>query len=79
MLQSVRDPESGVPIADLRLVRLVRIVEPEQLIYLEVAFDDHAPNCVACAGIAMTLLIGIRRELSATFEDEFPGYQMEFI
>lgn len=79
ILQRVRDPESDLPLADLGLVRRVRFLDDDKLIYLDVPFDEHAPNCLTCAGIAMTLVMGIRRELTTAFESEFPGYRVEFI
>jgi metal-sulfur cluster biosynthetic enzyme len=79
ILREVRDPESGLAIADLNLVRRVRVVDEHRLIYLDVPFDDHTPGCLTCAGIAMTIVQGIRRELLAAFEREFPGYSVEFI
>jgi metal-sulfur cluster biosynthetic enzyme len=79
ILKRVRDPESGLPIADLNLVQRVRVSEDHSLIYLDVPFDQHAPGCLTCAGIAMTIIVGIKRELVAAFEQEFPGYAVEFI
>ncbi len=79
ILQRVRDPESDLPLADLGLVRRVRFLNGEKRIYLDVPFDDHAPACLTCAGITMTLVMGIRRELTSAFETEFPGYRVEFI
>jgi len=79
ILRDVRDPESGLPIAELNLVRRVRIVDEHRLIYLDVPFDEHTPGCLTCAGIAMVLVRGIRRELITAFERAFPGYSVEFI
>lgn len=79
ILQRVRDPESNLPLADLGLVRRVRFLNGEKRIYLDVPFDDHAPACLTCAGITMTLVMGIRRELTSAFETEFPGYRVDFI
>jgi hypothetical protein len=55
------------------------VVDEHRHIYLDVPFDDHTPGCLTCAGIAMTIVQGIRRELRAAFEREFPGYTVEFI
>ncbi|MFW5828041.1 MAG: iron-sulfur cluster assembly protein [Alkalispirochaeta sp.] len=79
ILREVRDPESGLPIAELNLVRRVRVVDEHRLIYLDVPFDDHTPGCLTCAGIAMVIVRGIRRELRTAFERAFPGYSVEFI
>jgi hypothetical protein len=48
-------------------------------VYLDVPFDQHTPGCMACAGIAMTVIMGIRRNLKTAFEEAFPGYTAEFI
>lgn len=79
ILTSVRDPESGLPLAELNLVRKVRVSDAHSHIYLDVPFDEHAPGCLACAGIAMTIIAGIKRELTEAFEREFPGYTVEFV
>lgn len=79
ILHEVRDPESNLPIAELNLVRRVRVCDEPKVIYLDVPFDQHTPGCMTCAGIAMTIVAGIRRELVASFEREFHGYTVEFI
>mgnify|MGYP006281042905 CR=1 FL=1 len=79
VLGTVKDPESGLSIADLGLVRRVRVSEEGKVVYLDVPFDNHTPGCLACAGIAMTIILGIRRDLSDAFEGAFPGYAVEFI
>lgn len=79
ILDEVRDPESGLPISELGLVRRVRVASAHQIIYLDVPFDNHTPGCLTCAGIAMTIIAGIRRELTRAFEDAFPGYHVEFL
>jgi len=79
ILKRVRDPESGLPIAELNLVQRVRVSDEHSLIYLEIPFDQHTPGCLTCAGIAMTIIVGIKRQLSEAFEQEFPGYTVEYI
>jgi metal-sulfur cluster biosynthetic enzyme len=79
ILKTVRDPESGLPIGELNLVRRVRVSDLHRKVYLDVPFDEHTPGCLACAGIAMTIVMGIRRELKASFESAFPGYDVEYI
>lgn len=79
ILSRVRDPESRLPIAQLNLVRRVRVSDEYRVIYLDIPFDEHTPGCLACAGIAMTIVHGIRRELTREFEAAFPGWTIEFI
>lgn len=79
VLRTVRDPESGLPILELNLVRRVRVSDAHHVVYLDVPFDQHTPGCMACAGIAMTVIMGIRRNLKTAFEEAFPGYTAEFI
>lgn len=79
ILTRVKDPESGLSISDLGLVRRVRVSDEGKVVYLDVPFDNHTPGCLACAGIAMTIILGIRRDLKAAFEDEFPGFTVEYI
>ncbi len=79
ILREVRDPESGLPICDLGLVQRVRVSDEHRVIYLDVPFDRHVPGCMACTGIAMTIIMGIRRDLIESFKERFPGYSVEFI
>lgn len=79
VLKRVRDPESGLPISELNLVRRVRVSDEHAHIYLDVPFDQHSPGCLTCAGIAMTIVVGIKREMTTAFEEAFPGYTVEFI
>lgn len=79
ILDRIKDPESGLSIADLGLVRRVRVSDEHRYIYLDVPFDDHTPGCLTCAGIAMAIVASIRRDLKAAFEEEFPEYTVEFI
>ena len=79
ILGRVRDPESGLSVAALGLVRRVRVSAEYRRIYLDVPFDAHTPTCLACAGIAMTIIQGIRRQLVSAFEAAFPEYTIEFI
>lgn len=79
ILDRVKDPESGLSIASIGLVRRIRVSDEHRYIYLDVPFDNHTPGCLACAGIAMAIVASIRRDLKAAFEEEFPGYTVEFI
>ena len=79
ILQDVTDPESGLPIAELGLVRRVRVAEAAGVVYLDVPFDEHAPGCMACVGLAMPIIMGIRRDLTSAFQAGFPGYRIEFM
>ncbi|MCG8479555.1 MAG: iron-sulfur cluster assembly protein [Spirochaetales bacterium] len=79
ILGRVRDPESGLSVAALGLVRRVRVSAEHRHVYLDAPFDTHTPTCLACAGIAMTIIQGIRRELVSAFEEAFPEYTIEFM
>lgn len=79
ILRTVRDPESELPVLELNLVRRVRVSDDHSKVYLDVPFDEHTPGCLACAGIAMTIIMGVRRDLKEAFENAFPGYDVEFI
>ena len=57
----------------------MRVSDSHKLIYLGVPFDNHAPGCLACAGIAMAMVASVTRELRSAFEESFPGYTAEFI
>jgi metal-sulfur cluster biosynthetic enzyme len=79
ILDRVKDPESGLSIASIGLVRRIRVSDEHRYVYLDVPFDNHTPGCLACAGIAMAIVASLRRDLKAAFEEAFPGYTVEFI
>lgn len=71
-LQSVRDPESGYPIARLGVVERFRYNSEKEELYVFTTFSQHNPSCMACVGIAATVIGTIRRELQEELERRFP-------
>lgn len=79
ILTEVKDPETNLSLLEINLVRRVRVNDEARTILLDVPFDAHTPGCLACAGIAMTVVAGIRRELTAAFEREFPDWSVDYM
>jgi len=79
ILDRVRDPESGLPISQLGIVTKVRLSEQGKMLYIFLDTYGHMPNCVTCAAIAETILVGITRDLKAAFEEAFPGLEVQIL
>lgn len=79
VLERVKDPESGLPIARLGLVKRLRYSEKEKKLYIFTNVYEHLPKCVTCAAIARTIVATIIRDLTAEFEKEFPALVIEFV
>lgn len=76
VLDRIRDPESGLPVSELGIVKKVRLSEQEKKIYIFLDTYGHLPKCVTCAAIAQTVLAGIARDLQAAFGEAFPGLEI---
>jgi len=79
ILDTVRDPESGLSVAQLGLVTKVRYAEKQNLLYIFTDFQSHRPECVACAGISMMLMAKIIVDLEHAFRQAFPDFTIEFV
>ncbi|NPU86486.1 MAG: DUF59 domain-containing protein [Syntrophaceae bacterium] len=79
VLDRVRDPESGLPVSDLGIVKRVRLSEQEKTLYVFLDTYGHLPRCVTCAAIAQTVLAGIARDLQAAFGEAFPGMEITIL
>jgi len=79
VLERVKDPESGLPIAQLGLVKRLRYSEKEKKLYIFTNVYEHLPKCVTCAAIARTIVATIIRDLTAEFEKEFPALAIKFV
>ncbi len=79
VLDRVRDPESGLPVAELGIVKKVRLSEQEKTLYVFLDTYGHLPRCVTCAAIAQTVLAGIARDLETAFREAFPGIAVEIV
>ncbi|PKN35195.1 MAG: hypothetical protein CVU61_04280 [Deltaproteobacteria bacterium HGW-Deltaproteobacteria-19] len=79
VLDRVRDPESGLPVSQLGIVKKVRLSEQSNTLYVFLDIYGHLPRCVTCAAIAETVLAGIVRDLEAAFGEAFPGVTVEIV
>jgi len=79
VIDRVKDPESGLSVADLGVVTKVRYSEEQQHLYIFTDFNSHRPGCVTCAGIALALMATIIKDLETEFQKEFPELTIEFI
>ena len=79
ILEKVKDPESGLSVAQLGIVKKVRYSADPGILYLFTDFGSHRPGCVTCAGIAMALSATILKNLEKEFRKEFPGLEIAFV
>jgi len=79
ILEKVKDPESGLSVAQLGIVKKVRYSADPGILYLFTDFGSHRPGCVTCAGIAMALSATILKNLEKEFREEFPGLEIAFV
>jgi metal-sulfur cluster biosynthetic enzyme len=79
ILDRVKDPESGLSVAHLGLVKRVRFSEPQKMLYVFTDFKSHMPGCKTCVFIAKLVADSIIRNLVVEFDLEFPDLQVEFV
>ncbi len=79
VLERVKDPESGLPVSRLGLVKRFRYSEREKRLFVFTDVYPHLPKCVTCAAIARTIVSAIVRDLQAELEREFPELSVEFV
>ena len=79
VLEKIKDPESGLPVAQLGLIRRVRYSEKDKRFYIFTDAYRHLPHCVTCAAIAQTIIATIVRDVTAEFQKEFPDLTVEFV
>jgi len=79
VLYRVKDPESGLSVAHLGLVKRVRFSEANKIIYVFTDFQSHMPGCKTCVFIAKLVGDNIIRNLIVEFNLEFPDLQVEFV
>jgi hypothetical protein len=79
VLERIRDPESGLPVARLGLVKRFRYSEKEKILYIFTDAYRHLPHCITCAAIARVIMQTIIRDLTAALQKEFPDLSIEFV
>jgi metal-sulfur cluster biosynthetic enzyme len=79
ILERVKDPESGLPIARLGLVKRFRYSEEDKKLFVFTTLYPHLPKCVTCAAIATTIVSTIIRDLTVELQHEFPDLTVEFV
>ena len=79
VLDRVKDPESGLPISHLGVVKRVRYNAEKQELYIFTNFLKHSPGCLACVGVAAVVVDGIKRRLREEFQTAFPELTILFV
>lgn len=79
VLDRVKDPESGLPIAKLGLVQRIRYSEKERRLFIFTDAYRHLPHCLTCAAIAQAIIASVARDLTAEFQKEFADLVIEFV
>ena len=79
VLDRVKDPESGLSVLDLGLVKRVRFSESQKKLFVFTDFQSHMPDCKTCVFIAKLVGENILRNLTVEFNLEFPDLEIEFV
>jgi metal-sulfur cluster biosynthetic enzyme len=79
VLDRVKDPESGLSVLHLGLIKRVRFSEAQKKLFVFTDFQSHMPDCKACVFIAKLVADTIIRDLDAEFSLEFPDIEIEFV
>lgn len=79
VLEQVKDPESGLSISQLGLVKRVRYVEDKKILYVFTDFQSHMPDCKTCVFIAKLVAERILQELTVAFHLAFPDCDITFL
>ena len=79
VLNRVKDPESGLPIARLGVVERFRYNADRNELVVFTEFGSHMPTCITCVGIATIVVDGIQRRLREELERTFPGMTITLV
>lgn len=79
VLEDVKDPESGLSVSALGLVKQLRYAEEKKHLYIFTDFISHQPGCLTCSAIATLVSGSIMRELEKAFSESFPDLAIEFV
>lgn len=79
VLEKVKDPESGMPVAALGVVKKIRYSADHGVLYVFTDFGSHWPRCATCAAVAMALSATIQKNLEEEFRAAFPGLEIQFV
>jgi len=78
ILDTVKEPETGLSMAQLGLVERVRYIEDKKK--LLVFFCNLKPNHKFCCTVMQGLLIsGVMNALTDSFQKEFPDFAIEIV
>ncbi len=79
VLDSVKDPESDLPVSRLGIVERVRYNKVRQEFYIFLNFQSHLPRYLACVGLAAIVINSIKHRLLAEFQQAFPELTIMFV
>jgi len=77
VLDTVKDPESGLTVAQIGLIEKVRYIESLQKLYIVKRPIRSPKHC--CKIIAYLLLTSTLNDLQTAFEKAFPGLIIEIV
>ena len=79
VLDRVKDPESGMSISELGLVKKLRYSEKEKHLYVFTDFVRRQPGCLTCAAVASLVCSSIQKDLEKELKKEFSGIDIKFV
>lgn len=77
ILKRVKDPESGLSVEELGMVKGVRYNEEEKEMYIFTDLVSHFPRCLTSVGIVRAIMSTIVRNMMDEFQREFPNLVIE--
>jgi metal-sulfur cluster biosynthetic enzyme len=78
VLDRVKDPETGLSIAQLGLVERLRYSESKKILYVILSAINRSPR-KCCTIIQCLLLSGVLNALTEEFTKEFPALTIEIV
>lgn len=77
VLDTVKEPQSMLSLAELNLVEKVHYSETEKRLICTLAIGSPRFQCPACSAINGVVKQGLVRELEEAFSAAFPGWGIE--
>ena len=79
ILDRVKDPESGLSVSALGLIKKLRYSDKEKHLYVFTDFVRRQPGCLTCAAVASLVCSSIQKELETELKKEFSDLEIEFV
>ena len=72
VLAEVRDPDSGLPIGALNVIKRFRYNEEKHELYVFSDFLSNEPNCMTCVALASAVIGILKRLVTEAIREKRP-------